>query len=352
MTPGLLSSGAARNNLIWLFGEDAEHADDDRGRMLTDPFAESEDSPDDDPADMELVEDLSEPDGEVSEWSDDAEFHAPDWDDTPGERDRRCRKYDGECGHESVRARAREANLAEQVQDELEEIVTVDEDTTAARGDVLDMRNVTRRLAGDTTVEDYYRRRESRPGDDIAVGLSLDMSGSMGSDELEAKAAVGAFLFGVQALGGDVVANTFTNTTDVHMITGPGEEFRWQHLDTVEPGGAEPTAAGAFQAAEMLRAVSADEHLLFVLTDGRPTVKSRQQADLDAAGALGEVAETVTNIREDGIDVFGVGFGSVREDNLAAMFGDDAYVHCALDALATELVDRYRDTVDTTQVIA
>lgn len=322
--------------LAWLFTPefDDEPADEDDGEEL-----------------LGLVNGLglNDPD----DWEDDAEYwEPPDWEDTPEQRDDRISSYSGECEHTRVRSRVRETGQAEEIQDELADIVTAEEDATAREGDVLDMRNVTRRLAGDTMVKDIYRRRQQRPGDDIAVGVSLDMSGSMTTDELDAKAAVGSFLHGVQQFGGDVVANAWHYTGRVKMITGPNEPFRWEHLDTVEPGGGTPTAIGVYEAGEMLRCLTADEHLLVVVTDGMPSSLSRPALNGETTDVLEEVRLTVAEIREHGIEVFGIGIGgAVNEGNLAAMFGDDAYVYTDLSRLAGELVDRYRDLINTNRVI-
>jgi Mg-chelatase subunit ChlD len=274
-----------------------------------------------------------------------AGFRESEWSDSPGQRDDRTTDYDGDAPHGAVRERLRESGLAEVIREDLREAAEEEEDTTGTEGDLLDMRNVTRRLAGDTTVEDYYRTRTTRPGDDIAVGVSVDMSGSMSGVELEAKAAVGAFLHAVQQFGGDVVANAWHDPSEVkvRLVTGPYEEFRWQHLDAVEPGGGDPIASGMLECAEMLDATRASEKLLVVITDGNPTIRSREDLRGDVSTVKAEAERTAEECRSR-LDqtVIGVGVGmQISEDAMAEMFGAEYSQHCDFDELGDVLSDQF-----------
>ncbi|AUV84704.1 hypothetical protein C2R22_24560 (plasmid) [Salinigranum rubrum] len=280
---------------------------------------------DDDPDDSE----------ESVEWS--AEL-----DDDLAARDERIEAYDRDAHHAAVREHLRQTGVADHVQEALADVATEERDTTDREGDVLDMRAITRRLAGDTTVRDYYRRRSEKPGGDLAVGVSLDMSGSMSGSELEAKAAVGAFLFAVQELGGDIVANAWhvNDGAKVRILTAPFERFRWEHLDGVQPAGGDPIAAGMWECGVMLRQTHAREKLLVVITDGRPSVVSRDKGAYDSA--VEEARDTVSDLRARDLSVVGFGFGSASERNLESMFGDQ-YHAVGLDGLADALVEEYAD---------
>lgn len=272
--------------------------------------------------------------------------------DEASDRDERVGDYGGDAPHLAVREYVRKQGVVDEIQDVLEDLGEVEENTTDREGELLDMRNVTRRLAGDTTVTDYYQRRKRRPGDDVAVGISLDMSGSMSSDEREAKAAIGAFLFAVQQGSGDVVANAwqYTNgTTHIRRLTYPTEPFRWEHLDAVEPGGADPISRGMLDCARMLKRMQAREKLLLVVTDGRPTVCSRE--DLDGDDAVKEATQTVEEIRSQDVAVIGFGFGSVEEENLQDIFGEGNYHHVTVDDLADALTESYENQVSRQQQI-
>ncbi|WP_337653274.1 vWA domain-containing protein [Halomontanus rarus] len=278
------------------------------------------------------------------------EFEAgTEWEDTLEDRDRRIREYDGSAGHEDVRDRLRETGTAEDVQDALEDLGTDEEDVTSPEAGLLDMRNVTRLLAGDTTVDDYYRERVERPADDLAIGVSVDMSGSMSGDELDTKAAVGAFLFAVEKIGGEVVANGWDDVASVahaYMVTGPYESFAWRHLNSIEPNGGTPTGYGMYECALMLERVHASTKLLFVITDGRPTTRARE--DETFGSAMEEAEETAAELRDWGIDVIGIGFGAVSQSNLEQIFGPENSHHVDLEELPDALTEAFADRYDTT----
>jgi len=280
---------------------------------------------------------------------DDAEFTDTIEDvleDTFAERDERIEAYSREAGHERVRDELTDRGVIESIRERIRELGTRQEDTPRPEGAVLDMRNVTRRLAGDTTVEEYYRRRVPRPETNVAVGVSLDMSGSMRSDELPAKAAVGAFLFAVQQEGQEVIANAWRapfNTAEMQILTGPYEPFRWEHLDATKPHGRTPTARGIWECAELLDRTRCRNRLLIVVTDGEPSIKSRD--DLATDNSVEESAQTVSDLRRRGFTVVGFGIGRVKAEKLAKVFGEDGCRDVALEDLAGALVDVYEEQV-------
>lgn len=271
-----------------------------------------------------------------------------DLSDTPAERDQRIQQYDRNPSHQEVREHLRSTGLIDEIQAAIDDLGESEEQITDPEGAVFDMPNVMRRLAGDTRVKDYYRRRVTVPGDRIAVGVSLDLSGSMASDELEAKAAVGAFLFAVQQAGGEVVANAWNThaSARVRLITGPTESFRWPHLDSASAGGSTPTGIGVWECGRLLERTRPDHKLLIVVTDGNPNMIGREG---DFADAVDEAATTVEQLRNRGLTVFGFGFGAVDESKLDRIFGTDdgqGYRYADLSDLADALVELYDREVD------
>lgn len=265
--------------------------------------------------------------------------------DTTADRDQRIANTEADVEHERVRDYLRTTGTAEAIADRLQDLAEEEVVSPARRGQVLDMRNVTRRFAGDTTMKDLYRRPEMEPNDDIAVCVSLDMSGSMGFDEKEAKAAVGAFLFAVQEhTNGVVAANAWHDRAKeavVRLITAPREQFRWPHLDAVWPTGGTPTSAGVYEAGILLDQLHADEHLLIVVTDGTPTSTYTDKFGDEFESGVAETEAVVGEIRDRGHSVVGIGFGGANETNLEAMFGEDAGFEIELEELPERLTEAF-----------
>lgn len=204
------------------------------------------------------------------------------------------------------------------------------------------MQSAVRRLAGDTTVTEVYERYETRATGDRAVGVALDMSGSMQGDETDAKAAVLAFARAVEAVDDEFVATAFRKRS-ARLITGPRERFQAWQLDAVSAGRGTPTAAGISDALDLLAATHASEQLLLVVTDGKPT---KMLNDDEYANELEEVAALVDRARDRGVDVLGIGVGRIEERAMAAMF-DSAYTTADVQDLETELVDAYESQTAT-----
>lgn len=323
-------------------GDDSDVEDgDDEGEALGVGMLESEFDTDENSDD--------ESSGGTPSWEDDPVEVEDGWSDSIPQRDDRISEYSGDAPHTDVRTHLREAGVAGDVQDALQDIGTEERDEPSPRGSVLDMPNVIRRLAGDTMVDDYYRQRAEYSGDEVAVGVSMDASGSMLNYELEAKAAIGAFLFAVQENGGEVVANAWRTDgieAQVHLLTNPYERFRWEHLDAVTPDGKDPIAKGMLECAAMLDRARARDRLLIVVSDGRPTVTSRNDG---YSSAVTEARDTVEELRDLGLTVVGLGFGDVRQSNLETMFGADGYRHVELEDLADAFIEVYQEQVEAKQ---
>lgn len=97
----------------------------------------------------------------------------------------------------------------------------------------------------------------------------------------------------------------------------------------------------------MLEQQPARQRLQVVITDGNPSVTSREDyGDGEYHSAVDEAEDTVDDLRDRGLTVVGFGFGRVSEDKLARMFGDDGYRYVDLEDLADALVDVYEQQHD------
>lgn len=278
------------------------------------------------------------------------ETEGTDWSDTPLERDERIAAFDGPVSHAEVREHLRQSGIMEAVEDRFAEMSEREVERPVEEGAHLDMRNAIRRVAGDTTVERLWRRWLPEPDGDMGVCVSVDLSGSMGRWMLDAKSAVGGFLFGAQSAGATVCAVGWSEQdgdADVRLVTGPRERFRWEHLDAVTSGGMTPTSAGIWQGGQLVRRTGERNQLLLVVTDGNPTAKS---LDFGCETANEEAEEAVDRVRNLGVSVHGFGFGQVRSDTLRRIFeapdrhaaDERDHVHDVdLADLPTALVDVY-----------
>ena len=236
--------------------------------------------------------------------------------DSIADRNERIESFSRDNDHTDVRARVRESGVADRIQRRLEELFSSDRrpqahsvrderDDTGLVGGHYDMRQVIRRFAGDTRVRELFYSPSPALNDDVAVCVVLDLSGSMrGNAEVRAKEATGAFLFSIQLFGGEVMAVSFPGWNAYsNLITAPGEQFRWRHLDAVWASGGTPTSLGIKAGREQLESVTADAKLMLVLTDGGATNPSGTR-------------DLVDDLRERrDWAVFGFGFGAISGEN-------------------------------------
>lgn len=264
------------------------------------------------------------------------------------ERNERIESYSRSTDHTEIRARVRETGVAERIQNRLEDLFTgnrrpqaqsirEERDETGLVGGHYDMRQVVRRFAGDTRVRELFHSPSPALNDDVAVGIVLDLSGSMGGQpQYRAKEAAGAFLFSIQLFGGEVMAVGYPGKkTEADLITAPREPFRWRHLDATTAGGGTPTSDGIRAGREQLESVTADTKLMLVLTDG-------------GARSMEQTRHLVDELR-DRRDwaVVGFGFGDIAEYQLSAQFGEHGYRAVDLEDLAGALYDVFEQQVRT-----
>ena len=245
--------------------------------------------------------------------------------------------------HARVRDHLRTTGLAEQIESAFRKIATRDTEFAARSGKKVNLRNATRRFAGDTTVTDLYTRRRKAETGDRCVGVATDMSGSMNG--FNAKVALGALAVATSAIGDDFCANGFRKNGLTPLITRANEKFEWRHLDGVRAGGSTPTADGVMNAIDLIEESSKPEKLMIVVTDGKPNVnmseKNRDGHTGVSYGTVGSANWAVEYARSRGIAVVGLGIGRVSEHKMAQVFGDDGFVMGEMDTLADDLLEAY-----------
>lgn len=256
---------------------------------------------------------------------------------------------------EDVRDHLRDTGLAEEVVEAFRKIKTAPEPTPTEAGDRLHLRNYVRFAAGDTSERNLYQTTEISELGGRGIGVTLDMSGSMDTSELQAKSAVGALALAANEVDDEFVANAFFTPTgckvETTAITTPGEEFEWDHLDAVWPQANDPITYGMQNCVSMLEDLEVSERVMFVVTDGRPTLTSGGGINPDrksSRDAVNEAAEYVRKVRaEHGITVIGLGVGyGVNPELLGKMFGENGYVHCEEDEMADALLEAYTTQLD------
>lgn len=248
-----------------------------------------------------------------------------------------------------VKERLRESGLDREIQEAFEELVTRDEWVPARRGQRLHKRNAIRHVSGDPTIKDVYEHKRRAEIGDRAVAVTLDMSQSISSFEIEAKMALAALHKATDIIGDQFTACGFktfvpkessAEVVTTPLITAPDEKFEWSHLNAIWPGGRTPTSSGIDEARKLLNECSKREEVLIVITDGDPNIT------LDGEGSknksIAESAAMVKDLQSEGIKVIGIGVGDISEENLNKIFHGN-YVTTDMDNLTEKLVEIYRD---------
>lgn len=260
--------------------------------------------------------------------------------------------------------------LSDDVIEVLEELGEEDDKkrtVNTAKGKTVDVSKAIRRKAGDKSETKIFEKEvtEEQDGEDTAVGITLDASGSMnGGGMKQGLTAVGALGKAQQELDQDFTANTFWSKSaeesgmedldrvDVGTttITGIEDDFTMDDLDDVDCRYLDPLALGVEEAGKDLKKADAENKLLFVVTDGNPTVlKDGTNAE---GGPDQEIVEEcrkeVEKHRDLGIEIIGVAAGkSPSEDTMADIFGANEWFRFEQENLAEKLLTVFRNTVDT-----
>jgi len=256
-------------------------------------------------------------------------------------RDSRADNYSREDPAADIRDRLRSTGTAAAMVREFKRLVAEEVQIRDDIGQRPDIQNVIRMLTGDVAVTDeLWQRTEKVDSGDRAVGIALDMSGSLGSSEGDAKAAVGALALAAKSVDDAIVAVAFPQgRRESALLTGPYERWDWNHLNACHPSGGTPMQPALEDLDRLMRPLSGRDKIMFVITDGRPANPER-------------VADTVDALRLHGTAVVGFGFGRVAEHILADIFGEDGYRHADVEDLPRELIGAYLSQMETDAELA
>lgn len=211
----------------------------------------------------------------------------------------------------------------------------------AQTGHRLDLSAVARSAGGRLPNDGLFARRRHVETGSRAIGVSIDLSGSM--DGFEATVALAAVAVAAELLGDEFLATGFHGTDpSLPLVTGPNEPFEPAHLSSIETGGSTPLAAGVREGRRLLKAANANEQVLLVVTDGAPTVGLP-----GGSGPKADARSEIERCRQDGIAVVGVGVDTAGR--IADLFGSDAYVEANDESFADRLLEVYRSQLHQTR---
>jgi len=352
------------------FGEEVEESSSTSTDMSTEEVGSVQEQIED----LERVEEEQEAAEEIArkagDWfdvDDEEDYHEPDREaierfetmqdmdtaDMEAMLEHRDQSLEHQRGSNRIQESVARSGLEDEIVEAFRQLKTRDRDVPARRGKKINVRNSVRRLAGDTSEHRLYDRRKRAESGDRAMGVAVDMSGSMNLDKT--RIALGSLKIATDVIGDDMVVHGFhtgsrgpthEHTTNVStpLLTGPTESVEWEHLDLVTSGGGTPTGAGISATRATLQRCSKPEKVMVVITDGHPNNTSARgdREDLSPADeALAEVREC----RRKGIKVLAMGVGSIDQDLMNKIFGED-WVHTEEDTLAEDLVTIYRSQMN------
>lgn len=252
-----------------------------------------------------------------------------------------------------IRKRVYDEGIAEEVAEFFARFKKGDMHVPTDRGSRLNVPAATQAVAG-VAVRDLYEEVQEVETGNRAIGIAVDLSGSMGGEPIyEAKTALGAFALATQEIGDEFVSTGYDGhkPDDRPLGTAPGEEFEWEHLDAMVGGGGTPTTIGMIDAKQLLDQTVGQKQILIVLTDGKPTdaVGIAAGADPGEGGSvcLDEAKTYVERLREEGVTVIGLALGSsISSSKMTQMFGDHGWDRTSVTDLADTLLDIYADMMD------
>lgn len=340
--------------------------------------------------DMDRLDDLDRPAGDLMGLDDEDDYHEPDagdetryerikreqafastdWSERMDRRDAYGRRKDGDLPAEDIKTLMRETGLAEDLRRAFSRIKTreVREPTSRPRSK-LHLKNVVRHMAGDYGVRDVYQDVKRGASGGRTIAAVVDASGSMNSSGsigkaygahgaiVDAKVVLAALHLAAHEIGDRVVANAYDTTAsdDVRLVTGPDETFSFDHLDGFSGVSASTaTAAGVMDGIRLLERAGGSERVMVVITDGGANTDlsgTTWEGMSTGDGSVADARLAVETARDEGIKVIGVGVGSgVNATKLENTFGPDSWIHVESDDLVDEVVRIYREQLDDDRV--
>jgi len=260
---------------------------------------------------------------------------------------------------ERIRELLREDGTAEDIVEAFKKFKTQDRWLPDTRGERLNVRNATRRIAGDYSEDRVYDRKLKAEVGDRCVGVAMDLSGSMtGVNNLrKPKLALGALYLATKTIGDDLLATgykTYENHPQkgdyepvLDLITGPSEGFDWEHLDAAKAGMYTPTADGVMYTLNLLKKSHRREKVMVVVTDGKANIPLGGGTSTSSSAGKRDAKKAVNTARQEGVKVIGMAVGRIGEDYMDEVFGTGKWVETGSSTLTQDLVALYKDQMRT-----
>lgn len=280
------------------------------------------------------------------------------------ERDERIEEYrehlmDPEKS-EVIKSEA-ESGVVSDVEKSIEKLLSKEKDINTRVGQSLDLRKTVRRASGDLSQNRLYRKRQVLDTGNQVIGVATDISGSMNGDIRKCKMAIGAVARATEMCDDTFVATGFTDNPDRHgevpeafdlrLITGPDESFEWRQLDSFSAEDNEPTAAAILDLWDLMEDRTAENHIMFVITDGAAMI-GLDGEEYVAGGEkpVKDIQKSIKNVEPE-CEVIGIGLGhDVDEDFLKRSFGKNSYIRTNINDLGEDIVQILLRNVKTKRV--
>jgi Mg-chelatase subunit ChlD len=281
--------------------------------------------------------------------ADSSDVFSPNYDERRLERRSRTRLDSVHHSTDIVRA-VRNSDLEQNITEVFEQFTSKPKPRATDDGDDLHFDNLIDHLAGDYTEQDVMIETPIRDTGDRVVGVALDASSSQGERGMfEAKMLFVATMFATEAVDDDFAATAFSTGFDGNttLVTAPGEDFHYQHLDSVTAMGSTPTADGFRHLLSVLDESPKRDKVALVVTDGKPNVElSDAPSGMPRDSIEGVRALVQWARRTHDVVVIGLGTGGVDASQMDAMFGGDdiphgGYVMATEGKLVEQLLDIY-----------
>jgi Mg-chelatase subunit ChlD len=278
------------------------------------------------------------------------------------ERDERIGSIRVRESADDIEQRAHNSGAVSELKDGFRELVSRPTPRPETIGPQIDPYNVARRASGDMTIQDLFQEHVEVETGERCVGLATDISGSMRSDITDLKVAGGVIAEATEIIGDEFVWEAFTDRKskghtpseerlDLRIVTGPDEEFDWEHVDSFTDSYNEPTAAGVRDCRMLMEQTQARQYVMIVITDGVTLVEEDGTWGGRGGGPVDHARRAVEECRQDGFEVIGLGIGGMDEEKMEEQFGTDQqgnpnYRLTTIDELAEDILEIYRSQMN------
>lgn len=258
--------------------------------------------------------------------------------------------------HEGLKRRAEDAGVIRDLEEGFRELVSRPIPKPSRQGTRIDPINVARRAAGDVTTTELFEEETIVETGERCVGVATDISGSMSSGIDELKIAGASLAEATQIIGDEFVWEAFTDQRcsrdhsnwpecqlDLRIVTGPDEDFEWEHIDSFVASRNEPTAAGVRDCFNLMQQTDANDYVMIVITDGMALITEDGRDKRGSGEPVEQARQAVNEVRSNGVDVIGLGIGSMDDEKMERTFGGKNHRLTTLDSLANDILELYRE---------